>query len=125
MYITVVAFESKYWTVISPAPTWVQPKIASNFRKMLDRTYTNGILQSAASVSIELNADYSPNLLNMYTNSKIMNAFSEIPERRMKETKKAKAAEGGEECDCGSAPQGDFGIACLKPSHQWAGSLGS
>lgn len=36
-----------------------------------------------------------------------------------------RTAEGGEECDCGSTPQGDPGIACLKPSHQCAGSLGS
>lgn len=43
----------------------------------------------------------------------------------MKEAEEAGAAEGGEECDCGTAPQGDSGIACLKPSHQWAGSLGS
>lgn len=48
-----------------------------------------------------------------------------IIERWVKEIEKANAAEGGEECDCGSAPQGDSGIACLKPSHQWAGSLGS
>lgn len=45
--------------------------------------------------------------------------------RFLKEGWKAKAAEWGEECDCGSAPQGDSGIACLKPSHQWACSLGS
>lgn len=49
----------------------------------------------------------------------------QICERRMKETEEAGAVEGIEECDCGSAPQGDSWIACLKPSHQWAGSLGS
>lgn len=43
----------------------------------------------------------------------------------MKEIDNTNAAERGEECGCGSAPQGDSGIACLKPSHQWAGSLGS
>lgn len=51
--------------------------------------------------------------------------FRKIPERWVKGSEKANAAEGGEECDCGSAPQGDSGIACRKPSHQWAGSLGS
>lgn len=66
------------------------------------------------------------NVVNTRANSKIMKVFfRQISERRLKETEEAEAAEGGEECDCGSAPQGDSGIACLKPSHQWAGSLGS
>jgi len=46
-------------------------------------------------------------------------------EREWRETDETEAAKGGEEFDCGSAPQGNSGIACLKPSHQWARSLGS
>lgn len=61
------------------------------------------------------------NVVNTCTNSKTGTIFTQAK----KETEKAKTGEGGEECDCGRAPQGDSGIACLKPSHQWAGSLGS
>lgn len=72
-------------------------------------------------------------MLDRYVNSDIMKLFLLFSVRFLTEGWKGakecvrmrEASEGGEECDCGSTPQGDSRIACPKPSHQWAGSLGS